>query len=120
MKEIDLSKRELKKQLFKRSKDDVKLLEIEKNGQYSLAYGEIERAKENRKHKMAMQELYYIIEGKGEMILSGEKILVKKGMIIKVEKNKEQKIRNMGRRNLRFLMIVNPPYNEEMEIIIEG
>ncbi|MBN1330833.1 MAG: cupin domain-containing protein [Candidatus Heimdallarchaeota archaeon] len=119
MKKIDLGKNALKKQPFIRSRDNVKVLEIEKNEQYSLAYGELERLQENKKHKMAMQEIYYIIEGKGIMIVAGEKIKIKKGMIVKVEKNKEQKILTTGRRNLQFLMIVNPPYSEDKEIIFE-
>jgi len=114
---IDLEKK-IKKQFIK-SKDGVNVLELEKNDQYSIAYGELAQGEENKKHKMDMQEIYYFIEGKGVLWIAGNEIEVKKGMIVKVKENQEQKIRNTGRKKLRFLMIVNPPYDEKKEEIID-
>ncbi len=50
-----------------RSKDGVLVFELEKNNEYSMAYGELAVGEKNKKHKLEMQELYYIIQGKGKI-----------------------------------------------------
>ena len=102
-----------------RSKDGVLVLEIEKNSDYSLAYGELAVGERNKKHKIEMQEIYYIIQGQGKMIVDNQEETIEKGDIITIPTNAIQQMINTGRLILKFLMIVNPPYNPEREEILE-
>ncbi len=102
-----------------RSKDGVLVFEIEKNNEYSIAYGEIAVGEKNKKHKLEMQELYYIIQGIGKIIVDNSEELIEKGDIITIPGNTTQQIQNTGKEKLKFLMIVNPPFDPEKEEIFE-
>ena len=104
---------------YKKSQDGVKIIELYKNKSYSFTYGELGPKEENKLHKMAMEEVYYIIQGKGIMVIEEEELAVKKGDVIIIKPNCKQKIRNCGRRKLAFYMIVNPPYESQKEEILE-
>ncbi len=102
-----------------RSQDGCKILELERNKQYSLAYGELEVGEKSKEHKMEMQELYYIIQGRGKITVNKEEKELEKGDVIVIPENAVQKLENIGKEALRFLMIVNPPYDPEKEQILE-
>ncbi|NHK30788.1 MAG: cupin domain-containing protein [Asgard group archaeon] len=120
MEKIDLSKiLEKKEGKMPRSKDGVIVIELMKTEKYSIAYGELLPKEENKKHRLEMQETYYFLEGKGEMIIDGQKTPVKKDVMIKIEPNAEQKLVNTGKEKMKFLMVVNPPYNSTKEEILE-
>ncbi|MBK5113397.1 MAG: cupin domain-containing protein [Candidatus Heimdallarchaeota archaeon] len=101
------------------SQDGCKILELERNEQYSLAYGELAVGEESKAHKMEMQELYYIIQGKGKITVNKEEKEIEKGDIIILPEEAVQKLENTGKEPLKFLMIVNPPYDSEKEQIVE-
>ncbi|NHJ32739.1 MAG: cupin domain-containing protein [Asgard group archaeon] len=101
------------------SQDGCKILELERNEQYSLAYGELAVGEKSKLHKMEMQELYYIMQGKGKITLDKEEKKLKKGDVIVIPENVEQKLENIGKETLKFLMIVNPPYDPKKEQILE-
>lgn len=101
------------------SQDGCKILELERNKQYSLAYGELAVGEKSKEHKMEMQELYYIIQGKGKITVNKEEKEIEKGDIIVIPEDTEQKLENIGQETLRFIMIVNPPYDPEKEQILE-
>jgi mannose-6-phosphate isomerase-like protein (cupin superfamily) len=101
------------------SQDGCKILELERNEQYSLAYGELAVGEKSKAHKMAMQELYYIIQGKGKITLNGKEKILEKGDIIVLPEETVQKLENIGEEPLKFLMIVNPPYDPKKEQILE-
>lgn len=101
------------------SQDGCRILELERNNQYSLAYGELAVGEKSKEHKMEMQELYYIIQGKGKITVNKKEKILEKGDIIVLPENAEQKLENIGKERLRFLMIVNPPYDPEKELILE-
>lgn len=103
---------------LKRSQDDTWVFEIEKNKEYSLAYGELKTGEENKKHKLEMKEIYYFIEGKGEMKIEEEIIQVKKESVVIIPKDKKQQLKNTDKKTLKFLMIVNPPYDPKKEQIL--
>lgn len=101
------------------SQDGCKILELERNEQYSLALGELAKGEKSKLHKMEMQELYYIIQGKGKITIDKEEKEIEKGEVIVVPAKAEQKLENIGQKTLKFLMIVNPPYDPEKEQILE-
>jgi len=101
------------------SQDGCKILELERNKQYSLAYGELAVGEKSKEHKMEMQELYYIIQGKGKITVNKEEKEIEEGDVIVIPENAKQKLENIGKERLRFLMIVNPPYDPEKEQILE-
>lgn len=102
-----------------RSKDGVIVIELMKTEKYSIAYGELLPKEENKKHRMEMQETYYFLEGEGEIIIEGEKTLVKKDVMIKIKPNAEQKLVNTGKEKMKFLMVVSPPYDPSKEEVLE-
>ncbi|MFW9924225.1 MAG: cupin domain-containing protein [Candidatus Thorarchaeota archaeon] len=104
---------------IKKSKDGTLVLELEKNNDYSLAYGELQPGEKNNEHKMEMQEVFYILSGKGIITIEEEKKAVKKDSMIVVPIGKKQSMENTGKKKMRFLMIVNPPYDENKEKIIK-
>lgn len=101
------------------SQDGCKILELERNEQYSLAYGELAVGEKSKEHKMEMKELYYIIQGKGKITVNKKEKEIEKGDIIIISENAIQKLENTGNERLKFLMIVNPPYDPEKERILE-
>ncbi len=102
-----------------KSPDGTLIAEIEINKDYSLAYGEIKGKESNKQHTMIMKELYYIIEGKGIITVNSFEHEIAKGDVIVIPENAVQKITNTGRRKLKFLMIVNPPYDSKKEVMLE-
>ena len=101
------------------SQDGTTIAEIELNNEYSLAYGELKARKSNKQHTMTMKELYFILEGNGIIKVNNFEHQIEKGDVIVIPENAVQKITNTGRKKLRFLMIVNPPYDPKKEIILE-
>jgi len=101
------------------SPDGCKIVELERNEQYSLAYGELGVGEKSKEHKMEMQELYYFIQGKGKITINKREKEIKEGDVIKIPKNAIQKLENIGKETLKFLMIVNPPYDPEKEQVLE-
>ncbi|NHJ04686.1 MAG: cupin domain-containing protein [Candidatus Heimdallarchaeota archaeon] len=102
-----------------KSQDNTEIIELEKNNDYSLAYGELKPGEKNRKHKMQMREIYYFLEGEGIIEIEGEQEKISAGKFVIIPKNAVQWLRNTGEKSLRFLMIVNPPYDQKKEEILE-
>ncbi|MDO9324499.1 MAG: cupin domain-containing protein [Methanoregula sp.] len=63
-------------------------------------------------------ELYYILEGSGEMHIDKEAAPVSPGQIVLIPPHARQWIRNTGRDNLVFLCIVSPKWEAADEEII--
>jgi mannose-6-phosphate isomerase-like protein (cupin superfamily) len=118
MKMIDLSAKLLQKK-FIRSNDGVAILELEQNKDYSLAYGELLPNEQSKNHFLEMQEIYFFLEGQGELIIETKTISIKKGMLVKIPEKKKQYLKNTGDSPLRFLCIVNPPFDAAKEKILE-
>jgi quercetin dioxygenase-like cupin family protein len=62
----------------------------------SIQYSEISIEKEQPLHKHFPEQCYYIIEGKGLMIIDNEKKKVKSGDVIYIPSNAEHGIINIG------------------------
>jgi len=62
-------------------------------------------------------ELYYILQGTGEMHIDKETAPVALGQIILIPPQARQWIRNTGRENLVFLCIVSPKWQAGDEVL---
>jgi len=86
---------------------------------YSLAQATVKPGKVTYKHKLKSSEVYYILEGEGEMHINDEKENVSAGQSIYIPPNSVQNIKNTGLADLVFLCIADPAWRPEDEEIIE-
>ena len=86
---------------------------------YSLAQFTLVKGKKSLKHKLKSSEIYYILEGRALLNIDKEAFEIKKDDSVYVPPMSEQFIENIGSSELRFLWIVEPPWNAENEIIVE-
>ncbi|AGB01322.1 cupin domain-containing protein [Methanoregula formicica] len=63
-------------------------------------------------------ELYYILEGKGEIHIGDEQASVRAGQIVYIPPGARQFIRNCGTEDLVFLCIVSPKWQASDERLI--
>lgn len=84
---------------------------------YSLAQASINVGESSLPHQLKGSEVYYFLEGNGEIVVNKDKKSVKKGDVVFVPSNAEQYVVNSGNRNLVFLCIVSPPWDEQEETI---
>jgi mannose-6-phosphate isomerase-like protein (cupin superfamily) len=88
---------------------------------YSLAYAKIEPGKKSLPHRLTKSsELYYFLEGKGKITVEGKTTKIQKSDIFLVPENAEQFVENTGEKDLEFLCIVSPPWNEAEETVKNG
>ena len=86
---------------------------------YSIAYFSLEKGKKSIIHKIKSSEIYFILDGEGNMYVDDEKIPIKKNDSIYIPPLSKQHIENTGNTNLEFLCIVDPAWKQEDEIILE-
>jgi len=86
---------------------------------FSLAEFTIKQGKRSLRHKLQSSEIYYILEGVGNLRINDESFSVKKDDSIYVPPMSEQFIENTGTSDLRFLCIVDPAWKTEDEIVLE-
>jgi len=86
---------------------------------FSIAHFMIQKEKRTLLHRMKASEIYYILEGIGMLKIDGKSFTVKKDDSIFVPPMSEQSIENIGDKDLRFLCIVDPAWNQENEIVLE-
>ena len=85
---------------------------------YSLAHAVLKSGKTSRLHCLkASSEVYYILEGSGRMHIDGENKTVKSGDAIYIPPGARQCITNTGRKDLKFICIVDPAWRIEDEIV---
>ena len=87
------------------------------DGRYSLASAIVKPGNSSLPHTLSSSEIYYILEGEGEMHVAEEVALVKSGDVIEIPAGFSQWIKNMGQADLVFLCIVDPAWRKEDEII---
>ncbi len=101
------------KELLHPSRDKI-------NVGYSIAYARVKPGEETLLHRLKeSSEVYYILEGVGEMYVDGEKRKVFPNQIIYIPPNSIQKIGNIGETDLVFLCIVYPPWRSEDEELVK-
>jgi mannose-6-phosphate isomerase-like protein (cupin superfamily) len=86
----------------------------------SIAHAILEPGKSSLPHIINKSiEIYYILEGKGEMNIDQETQVVTEGQAIYIPSNARQWIKNIGNSNLKFLCIVSPPWTEDNEYLCQ-
>ncbi len=82
---------------------------------YSLAHARVKPGLTTWKHRLRTSEVYYIIEGEGEMFIDNESKPVRTGSTVYIPPHATQCIRNSGKKDLVFLCIVDPAWRSEDE-----
>ena len=85
------------------------------NLRYSLAYAILKPGDTSYLHKLKTSEVYYILEGSGEMHINHEINTVGPSDTIYIPPLTIQFIKNIGTVNLEFLCIVDPAWKTEDE-----
>lgn len=85
----------------------------------SIAHAVVPRGESTLPHVLERSvELYYILEGDGEMHIGEERAHVRQGQIIYIPPNVRQFIRNTGTGDLVFLCIVSPKWQPVDERLV--
>jgi mannose-6-phosphate isomerase-like protein (cupin superfamily) len=87
---------------------------------YSLAWAKVLPGRTTRLHRLRTSEVYYILEGRGEMQVDEEKRTVGPDQAVYIPPRSRQRIRNTGRASLIFFCIVDPAWRPEDEEIIDA
>jgi len=85
---------------------------------YSLAHAVLKPGKISQPHRLRTSELYYLLQGEGEMSIDGETARVRPGQAIYIPPHAVQFIRNTGSVDLVFLCIVDPAWRVEDEEVL--
>jgi putative monooxygenase len=94
----------------------IELLNPQTSGskKISMATILINPGKESIKHfHKEMEEMYYIIDGKGEVVIDGVEYEVKKGCAILLPIGSKHQVKNTGKSILKFISVDSPPFDEE-------
>lgn len=84
---------------------------------YSLAHATVKAGESSTPHALKTSEVYYLLEGEGEMHINNESAEVHAGQVVVIPPDAKQYIRNVGSADLKFLCIVDPAWQVESEII---
>ena len=87
---------------------------------YSLAHATVASGETSTPHALTTSEVYYILQGEGEMHIGGEVATVKPGDAIYIPPQARQYIENIGTEPLIFLCIVDPAWQARDEIVFEA
>ncbi|MEA5419247.1 cupin domain-containing protein [Spirulina sp. CCNP1310] len=87
---------------------------------YSLAHATVAPGETSTPHALTTSEVYYILQGKGQMHIGEEVATVKPGDAIYIPPEAHQYIENIGTEPLIFLCIVDPAWQARDEIVFEA
>ena len=87
---------------------------------YSLAHTRVRPGQTTLDHRLKSAEVYYILEGSGQMYVDDQREAVMAGQAIYIPPQSVQRIRNDGPDDLVFLCIVDPPWRPEDEEVVGG
>ena len=99
------------RELFNPNKDGLKV-------NYSLAHAIVKVGERSKPHKLKSSEVYYILEGSGEIFIDDESEMVSEGKAIYIPPKSVQYIVNKSDIDLKFLSIVDPAWKPEDEEVI--
>jgi len=100
------------RELFNPGKDPLDL-------RYSLAVARVEPGGTTFLHRLTTSEVYFLLEGSGEMHIDGERRTVKTGQAVYIPPGATQQITNTGVAELVFVCIVDPAWRKDDETILE-
>ncbi len=87
---------------------------------FSIAHAILQPGAASLSHKLkTSSEVYFILEGEGEMHIDSEKAAVRAGQAILIPPGSWQHIRNTGSFSLKFICIVNPFWRADDEEVEE-
>ena len=87
---------------------------------FSVAHAILKPGESSLPHRLKSSvEIYYILDGKGEMHIDNEKETVKSGAAIYIPPKSIQWIKNTGNSDLKFLCMVYPPWKTEDEELVK-
>ena len=86
---------------------------------YSLAQFTLEPGRKSKLHMLKSSEIYYILEGKANLRIDDENMVLEKDDSVYVPPNSKQNIENIGDVDLRFLCIVEPAWKADNETLLE-
>lgn len=101
------------KEIYNPAKEEIKV-------KHSLAHATVKPGDVTYKHRLRSTEIYYILEGKGEMHIDEEVEKVSAGQAVYIPPNSVQRIKNTGDNDLIFLAIVDPAWKADDEDILEN
>ena len=90
--------------------------EIDNSIRYSIAHCTINPGNSSKPHTMKTSEMYYIMQGNGNMHVGEEQKNVKQNDVIFVPPMSKQFLENNGDVDLVALCIVDPAWRQEDEI----
>ncbi|OGW26482.1 MAG: mannose-6-phosphate isomerase [Nitrospirae bacterium GWC2_57_13] len=99
------------RELLHPDKMDLKL-------RYSLAHAVVRPGESTKPHRLSTSEVYYIIEGVGEMHIIDETAVVRPGDAVYIPPHARQHISNTGSSDLVFVCIVEPAWRKEDEEVL--
>jgi mannose-6-phosphate isomerase-like protein (cupin superfamily) len=80
---------------------------------FSLSSARLAPGVSTKEHFLAQSETYLILVGEGTLVLDGASYPVKEGSAVWVPPGCSQWLRNDGPEELRFLVVVDPPWTAE-------
>ena len=86
---------------------------------YSISHSELKPGKKSKLHKMKTSEVYYILEGEGNLQIDDAIFKVLKDHAIYIPPHSKQFIENTGKNELKFLCIVDPAWKLEDETVLD-
>lgn len=99
------------RELFNPLKDPLEL-------RYSFAIAAVEPGQTTALHRLKNSEVYFILDGEGEMAVDDEREKVRPGQAVYVPPGAQQCIANTGESVLSFICIVDPAWRAEDEEIL--
>lgn len=87
------------------------------DARYSLAIARIGPGRSSAPHALATTEVYYLLQGKGVMIVEGEEREVERGDAVYIPPRATQRLRNTGDEEIVFICIVDPAWRAEDEVV---
>ena len=112
-KEITAGDYTILKEIYNPVKEEIKV-------KHSLAHATVKPGDITHKHRLRSTEIYYILEGEGEMHIDEEVEKVSTGQVVYIPPRSVQRIKNTGGKDLIFLAIVDPAWKTEDEDILEN
>ncbi len=88
------------------------------SGRYSLAHATLKVSTSSEPHRLKSSEVYYILDGRGEMHIDDTLAEVSAGDAVEIPPGAVQWIRNIGESELIFLCLVDPAWREEDETVL--
>jgi mannose-6-phosphate isomerase-like protein (cupin superfamily) len=96
------------------TKDGSTIRELVHTERQSLAEATLEPGQATERHyHAATEELYFVLEGRGELEVEGDRQPLGPGEAVLIPPGARHEIRNAGEGTLRFLCCCAPPYRHE-------